>query len=204
MTAFFQTRHSTARLRPARGAAALLGLGLWLCPLVVSTDAGTRTVRQLPARTPDIFFAPTLYSVADAMLKLARVGADDVVYDLGSGDGRILMLAAQKYGARGVGIEIDPKLVELSRQIAREGEVASKVTFIEGDLFTADISAATVVTLYLSPTVNKRLEEKLRRELRPGTRIVSHQFGIGNWPADATLRAEDDGTDLFLWTVPPR
>jgi SAM-dependent methyltransferase len=185
-------------------AASRLGLALWMSLLVVGIDAGTQPVQQRPARTPDIFFAPTLYSVADAMLKLARVGADDVVYDLGSGDGRILMLAAQKYRARGVGIEIDPKLVELSRQIAREGEVADRLTFIEGDLFTADISGATVVTLYLSPTVNRRLEAKLRRELRPGTRIVSHQFGIGDWPPEKTLRAEDDGTDLFLWIVPAR
>jgi SAM-dependent methyltransferase len=157
---------------------------------------------RVPARTPDIFFAPTLYAVADEMLKLARVTADDVVYDLGSGDGRILILAAQKYGARGVGIELDPRLVELSRGIAREGEVADKVTFIQGDLFTASIANATVVTLYLSPTVNRRLEDKLRRELRPGARIVSHQFGIGTWAPDRVVKSEDDGTDLFLWTVP--
>jgi SAM-dependent methyltransferase len=170
--------------------------------LLVAT--ATATPGQRPARTPDIFFVPTLYAVADEMLKLANVTADDVVYDLGSGDGRILILAAQKYGARGVGIEIDPKLVDRSRQIAREGEVADRVTFIEGDLFTADISRATVVTIYLSPTVNRRLEPKLRRELRPGTRIVSHQFGLGDWTPDRTVRAEDDRTDLFLWTVPPR
>jgi SAM-dependent methyltransferase len=157
---------------------------------------------QQPSRPPDIFFVPTLYGVADDMLKLAKVTAEDVVYDLGSGDGRMLIIAAQKYGARGVGIEIDPKLVALSRQIAREGEVADKVTIVEGDLFEADISPATVVTIYLSPTVNRRLEPKLRRELRPGTRIVSHQFGIGDWPPDRTVHAEDDRTDLFLWTVP--
>jgi cyclopropane fatty-acyl-phospholipid synthase-like methyltransferase len=138
------------------------------------------------------------------MLKLANITAADVVYDLGSGDGRILILAAQKYKARGVGIEIDRRLVELSRQIAREGEVADRVTFIEGDLFEADLGAATIVTMYLSPTVNKRLEAKLRTELRPGTRIVSHQFGIGTWIPDRVVRAEDDGTELFLWTVPPR
>ena len=143
-------------------------------------------------------------AVADAMLKLARITADDVVYDLGSGDGRIVMLAAQKYRARGVGIELDPRLVEISRQVAREAEVGDRVAFIEGDLFTADISAATVVTLYLSPGVNRRLEPKLRRELRPGTRIVSHQFPIGTWTPDTVVRSEDDRTDLYLWTVPPR
>jgi SAM-dependent methyltransferase len=159
---------------------------------------------QAPARVPDIFFAPTLYSVADDMLKLARVTAQDIVYDLGSGDGRILMIAAQKYGARGVGVEIDHQLVELSRQIAREGEVADRLTFIEGDLFETDLSPATVVTLYLSPTVNKRLEPKLRAQLRPGTRIVSHQFGIGTWTPDTVIRAEGDRTELLLWTMPPR
>src|SRR5262249_32500091 len=118
----------------------LLLLGA-LCCLDLS-NAGRQTPPQSPpgpARTPDIFFVPTLYGVADDMLRLAKVTASDVVYDLGSGDGRILIIAAQKYGARGVGIEIDPKLVALSRQIAREGEVADKVTFIEGDLFETDI-----------------------------------------------------------------
>src|SRR5262245_60214002 len=97
-------------------------------------------VAQQPPKTPDIHFTPTRQGLADAMLRLAEVKPDDVVYDLGSGDGRIVMLAAQKYGARGVGIEIDHGLVEMSRQIASDGEVDSRVTFIEGDLFTADIS----------------------------------------------------------------
>jgi len=157
---------------------------------------------QPPAKTPDIHFTPTRQAVADAMLKLAQVTADDVVYDLGSGDGRIVILAAQKYGARGVGIEIDHGLVEVSRQIARDGEVDHRVTFIEGDLFTADISAATVVTLYLSTSVNRRLEPKLKHELRPGARIVSHQFPIGDWTPSQTIRVNDE--DLFLWIVPTR
>jgi SAM-dependent methyltransferase len=155
-----------------------------------------------PAKTPDIHFVGTPQPVADAMLELARVTPDDVVYDLGSGDGRIVILAAQKYGARGVGIEIDPKLVERSRQVAREGDVADRVTFILGDLFAADISPASVVTLWLSTSVNMRLEAKLRRELRPGTRIVSHQFPIGTWAPDQTIRAENK--DVFLWTIPAR
>jgi SAM-dependent methyltransferase len=155
---------------------------------------------QRPARLPDIYFTATREVVADEMLKLARVGADDVVYDLGSGDGRIVILAAQKYGARGVGVELDPQLIEISRQVAREGEVADRATFIEGDLFTTDISKATVVTLYLSPGMNRQLEPKLKRELRPGARVVSHQFSIGYWTPDKVVRAED-GTDLFLWTI---
>lgn len=155
---------------------------------------------QNPARTPDIFFSPTRHAIADAMLKLAGVTAKDVVYDLGSGDGRIVILAAQKYGARGVGVEIDPKLVEVSRHIARESGVADRVSFIEGDLFTADISQATVVTLYLSTSVNARLEPKLRKELHPGTRIVSHFFLIGQWTPDQKIVVDE--VNLFLWRIP--
>src|SRR5688572_31186245 len=117
---------------------------------------------QQPARTPDIHFTPTRHNVADAMLRLAKVTAADVVYDLGSGDGRLPIIAAQKYGARGVGIEIDPKLVELSWRIANEAEVANRVSFVVGDLFTADLSRATVVTTYLSPRIMQLLEPKLR------------------------------------------
>ena len=156
---------------------------------------------QAPARLPDVIFVPTRESVADAMLQLAKVTPDDVVYDLGSGDGRIVILAAQKYGARAVGIELDPRLVTIAREVAREGEVEERVTFIHGDLFEADIGAATVVTMFLSANVNARLEAKLRKELRPGARIVSHQFPIGTWPPQQTVQA-DDGTLLYLWIVP--
>lgn len=152
-------------------------------------------------RAPDIFFVPTWQPVVYQMLELAAVTKDDIVYDLGSGDGRIVIIAAQKYGARAVGIELDSKLVEVSKQVAREAEVGDRVSFLQGDLFQADISKATVVTLFLSPSVNAELEPKLRRELRPGTRIVSHQFPIGRWSPDKTVRAVDDGTDLYLWTV---
>src|SRR4051812_37908136 len=150
-------------------------------------------------KTPDIHFAVTPQPLADRMLTLAGVTKDDVVYDLGSGDGRIVVLAAQKYGARGVGIEIDHRLVEISREVAREGEVADRVTFVEGDLFTADISKATVVTMWLSTPVNRRLEPKLRRELRPGTRIVARQFPIGAWTPDQEVHVGDEV--LRLWTI---
>jgi SAM-dependent methyltransferase len=161
--------------------------------------AAAALLAQAPARTPDIFFVPTLHAVADAMLQLAGVTRDDVVYDLGSGDGRIVILAAQKFGARGVGIELDPSLVKLSQQTAREGEVADRVTFIEGDLFAADLSRATVVTLYLSPNVNRKLEPKLRAELRPGTRVVSQQFGMPAWAPTKTVVFDE--RELFLWVV---
>ena len=152
-----------------------------------------------PPTTPDIHFAVTPQPLADAMLRLAGVTSSDLVYDLGSGDGRIVVLAAQKYGARGVGIEIDHRLVEISRTVAREGEVAGRVTFVEGDLFTTDISSATVVTLWLSNPVNRRLEPKLKRELRPGTRIVSRQFPIGDWLPDQTVHIGDE--TLRLWII---
>jgi SAM-dependent methyltransferase len=150
-------------------------------------------------KVPDIHFAVTPQPLADAMLKLAGVTRNDVVYDLGSGDGRIVVLAAQKYGAHAVGIEIDHALVEISRTVAREGDVADRATFVEGDLFTADLSKATVVTLWLSTPVNLRLEAKLKRELKPGARVVSRQFPIGGWPPDQTVHVGDE--ILRLWTL---
>jgi SAM-dependent methyltransferase len=181
--------------------ASFVSLVLWVHPAIDRQVAAPD--QQGPARTPDIFFVPTRDAVADEMLKLARVTADDVVYDLGSGDGRIVILAAQKYGARGVGIELDPRLVARSRQVARDADLADRVRFVVGDLFEADISEATVVTLYLSYSVNRSLKPKLLRELRPGTRIVSHQFTMGTWAPEKRIAAEDH-TDLLLWTIPQR
>ena len=166
---------------------------VWM--LVLLAGAGQR-----PSRAPDIFFAPTRQTIVDGMLRLAKVTADDVVYDLGSGDGRIVVIAAQKYGARGVGIELDPKLVALSRELAVASEVSDRVAFVEGDMFTTDLSPATVVTLYLSESLNLDLEPKLRNELRKGARIVSHQFPMGRWKPDETRVV--DGAQLFLWIVP--
>ena len=170
-----------------------------LCSAVL-TLAVVAAQAQRPARAPDIFFAPTRQTIVDGMLRLAKVTAADVVYDLGSGDGRIVVIAAQKYGARGVGIELDPKLVALSRELAVASEVGDRVAFIEGDMFTTDLSPATVVTLYLSESLNLDLEPKLRNELRKGTRIVSHQFPMGRWKPDETRVV--DGAQLFLWIVP--
>lgn len=144
-------------------------------------------------------YTPTRHAIADAMLQLAQVGAGDVVYDLGAGDGRIPIIAAQKYGARGVGIEIDPALVARATRNAQEAGVADRVTFILGDLFTADLTRATVVTMYLSPNIMKRIEPGLRA-LRPGTRIVSHQFPMGGWAPDR--RVIVDEAEILLWRVP--
>lgn len=154
---------------------------------------------QQPARTPDIHFTPTRHNIADAMLQLAGVTASDVVYDLGSGDGRIPIIAAQKYRARGVGIEIDPRLVEQSWQTANEAQVANRVKFIVGDLFEADLRQATVVTAYLSASLMRTLEPKLRA-LKPGTRIVSHQFPIPGWQPDRRIKVDE--AELLLWIVP--
>lgn len=179
------------------------------CVVILATLSASEHSRaavgpQPPSRTPDIFFAPTFEPIVYEMLNLAEVTSADIVYDLGSGDGRIPILAAQKYGARGVGIELEPRLVEIARQVARDAGLDERVTFIEGDLFTADIGAATVVTLYLSSSVNRELEPKLKRELRPGTRVVSHQFPIGAWPPEKTVTAGEHRVPLFLWRVPPR
>ena len=183
--------------------AVCFSLAVLFCQVAVGQNSGSESTTRRPARAPDIFFVPTSHAVANGMLDLARVTRDDVVFDLGSGDGRIVILAAQKYGARGVGVELDPRLVDISRQVAREGEVAERVTIVEGDLFTTNLSEATVVTLYLSPNVNRQLAPKLKRELQPGARVVSHQFPIPGWTPAEVVRTED-GTDLFLWTIPAR
>lgn len=153
---------------------------------------------QRPARTPDIHFTPTRHNVADAMLQLAGVTANDIVYDLGSGDGRIPIIAAQKYGATAIGVEIDPRLVEQSWRNANDAEVAHRVKFVVGDLFETDFSAATVVTMYLSPSIVNELAPTLR-SLKPGTRIVSHQFAIRGWVPDE--RRQVDESELLLWRI---
>ncbi len=144
--------------------------------------------------------------VVNEMLTLASVSAGDVVYDLGSGDGRILIAAAQDRGARGVGYEIDPALVAESTDRARRLGLADRVSFLKQDLFEADLRPATVVTLYLSPELNRRLRPKLLSELRPGSRIVSHSFDMGDWMPARTLQvSSNEGSHtLYLWIVPAR
>ena len=157
--------------------------------------------RQIAAvQGPDVVYVPTPQAVVDAMLEAGRRQASDVVYDLGSGDGRIVITAAKKYGARGVGIEIDPALVKKATENAAAAGVADRVRFVTQNLFTADISEATVVTLYLLQSINERLRPKLVRELKPGTRIVSHVFNMGpEWPPEKTLMV--DRSRIFFWTI---
>jgi SAM-dependent methyltransferase len=148
----------------------------------------------------DVPYVPTDRTTVDSMLSVANVTPDDVVYDLGSGDGRIPIRAARTFGARGVGIEIKPNLVEEARKNAKSAGVSDRVTFLQGDLFEADISEATVVTLYLLPSVNQKLRPILFRQLEPGTRIVSHDFDMGKWEPDRTIQVDDD--TIYLWTIP--
>lgn len=163
-------------------------------------------LRPVPAgaqvRGLDIHYVPTPEAVVDAMLALARVGPGDVVYDLGSGDGRIPIGAARRHGAAGVGIELDPALISLAKRNAAQAGVAARVRFRKANIFKTDLSKATVVTLYLSSTTNLRLRDKLRRELAPGSRIVSHRFDMGDWVPDEERVV--DGIRVFLWSIPPR
>jgi cyclopropane fatty-acyl-phospholipid synthase-like methyltransferase len=145
-------------------------------------------------------FVPTPSHVVAEMLRLADIKTGDVLYDLGSGDGRIPITAAYRYGIRAVGIDIDPRRIAEANQKARVAGVTDRVRFIEGDLFQADIGEATVVTLYLLESLNEKLRPKLLRELRPGTRIVSHAFGIGDWQPEKTR--DVDGHMIYFWTVP--
>ena len=169
--------------------------------LALSIDAVAR-IASAQTHPPDVRFVATPPEVVDAMLTAARVTSADIVYDLGSGDGRIVIAAAKKYGARGVGIEISPQLVAESNASARAAGVAHLVQFIQGDLFTADLRAATVVTLYLGPSLNERIKPRLLHELRPGARVVSHVYDMLGWAADE--RVDVDGRWVFLWTIPPK
>lgn len=157
---------------------------------------------QPPTLAP---FIPSPEDVVDRMLAFAKLTPDDVVYDLGSGDGRIPIAAAVKYGARGVGLDIDPRLVELSKANARAAGVEDRVEFRVQDILTADVSAATVVTLYLLSSSNEQLRPLLARQLRPGARIVSHAFSMGrSWPADGVeqfVSARGDEVTLYLWRI---
>ena len=156
-----------------------------------------------PLRSPDVPFVPTRQEIVEEMLRVAGVKPGDVVYDLGSGDGRIVITAAEKFGARAIGVDIDPQRIAEANANAKRAGVEKAATFRLGDLFQADIAEATVVTLYLLPDVNLRLKPKLLRDLKPGTRIVSHDFSMGDdWKPERTLRLGNDW--IYFWTIPSR
>lgn len=164
---------------------------------MVSEPVKSAEVRQAELDVP---YVPTPHAVVDEMLRLAGLDEDDVLYDLGSGDGRIVITAAKRYGAHGVGIELDPRRVAESETNARRAGVDGRVRFVQGDLFEADLSQASAVTLYLLGSVNERLRPKLLGELRPGTPVISHTFSMGEWEPDKTVRV--DRHDIFLWIIP--
>jgi SAM-dependent methyltransferase len=177
----------------------------WICAvssIAIAASLAAPPARQRPARPPDVIFVPSADEVVDAMLKLAKVTSKDVVYDLGCGDGKIVIAAAKQYGAHGVGIDIDPELVEKATQSARRAGLSDKVKFIVGDIFSDDVKIgdASVVTLYLLPSLNERLRPKLWRELKPGSRVVSNSFAMGEaWPAEKRQQVGD--TWIYFWTI---
>lgn len=172
----------------------------WSVLLVAS---GSGCARVPGVEVPDVRTPP---EVVIGILRLARVAPDDVVYDLGSGDGRIPIAAARDFGARGVGIELDPDLVAESERNARRAGVTRRTRFLQQDIFEADISEATVVILYLSPDVNLRLRPKLLSQLKPGSRVVSHDFPMGDWKPERVVnfKGPERTHVLSLWVVPPR
>ena len=172
----------------------------WCLALIVAGGLAAASGAQTRLRPPDVKYVPTPQSAVDAMLEMANVTASDVVYDLGSGDGRIPITAAQRYGARGVGIEIDSYYLRFAFDNLAKAGVADRVVFLNQDLFESDISPATVVTLFLLPRLNQQLMPKLKRELRRGARVVSHQFDMGEqWPADETR--DVNGLTIYLLTI---
>jgi 2-polyprenyl-3-methyl-5-hydroxy-6-metoxy-1,4-benzoquinol methylase len=148
----------------------------------------------------DVPYVPTPTAVVDAMLKVANVGKNDILYDLGSGDGRIVITAARSFGTRGVGIDIDPDRVKEANANAKTAGVTNRVRFLQQDIFQADFREATVVSLYLLPEINLKLRPQLFRQLKPGTRVVSHAFSMGDWKPDKTLNV--DGRDIYFWVIP--
>ena len=162
----------------------------------------------LPARitlaqqAADVPYVPTPQNVVDTMLEMALVNTNDYLIDLGSGDGRIVIAAAKKHGAHGMGVELDMNLVLIADEEAKRQGVAGPVTFLQGNLFNVDLSKATVLTLYLFPRINLRLRPGILSQMKPGTRVAAHQFNMGDWEPDES--ADLDGRNAYLWIVPAR
>lgn len=181
--------------------------GALLIHLATVSQAWAGQAQPAPApqlRTPDVIFVPTPPEVVTAMLKVAKVGKGDVIYDLGSGDGRIVIAAVKDFGAaRGTGIDIDPQRIKEATANAQKAGVSDRVKFLNQDLFETNFSDATVISLYLLPSLNQKLKPKLFKELKPGTRIVSHAFDMGeDWKPEQTLSVE--GRTVYFWTIPKK
>ena len=164
---------------------------------MLAATVGASGCRTVPGR--DVRYEPTPMSVVRTMLEVARVGPGDVVYDLGSGDGRIVITAAKEFGARGVGVDIDPVLVERARANAREAGVEDRVEFRLGDMYATNLRPATVVTLFLHPKPNLKLRPRIQSDLRPGARVVSYMWHMGDWPADEVRGV--DRHSVYLWRI---
>ena len=189
-------RHMLRLLSLVLTAAALAGCAAGVPSAGVSEPAN-------PAKL-DVIFVATDLTIVNAMLTLAGVTRDDVVYDLGCGDGRIVIAAAKEFGARGVGVDLDPQRIREAQANAVRAGVTDRVTFRVEDVFDTDIQSATVVTLFLSPELNARLRPRLTSQLKPGSRIVSHRYGIGDWVPERTetLSVRETRNHIFLWRVP--
>lgn len=177
----------------------LLALAVTIVVAGFSGAATASAQTAAPTRRPDVIFVPTPEAVVEAMLQVANVTKSDVVYDLGCGDGRIPVTAAKKYGARGFCYDIDPQRIKEANENVAKNNVGNLVTVVHADLFETDLSGASVVTLYLLPSLNVKLMPKLMKELKPGTRIVSHAFDMGDWKPEQEL--DVNGRKVYYWTI---
>jgi len=190
-------------LRAAASASIVLLFATAACAQDTRPPQAAAPAPQKELRSPDVIYVPTPPEVVEAMLKVAKVGKGDILYDLGSGDGRIPITAAQKHGiAKGIGIDINPERIKEANENLKAAGVGDRVKFILGDLFESDFRDATVITLYLLPSLNLKLLPKLLNEVKPGTRIASHAFDMGSWKPEQQLKVE--GRDVFFWTVPAK
>ena len=188
------------------------GLRTILCAIVLARSVAGIGCGEQPTsgasslRAPDVHYEPTSPDVVEVMLRLADMKAGEVVYDLGCGDGRIVITAVRAFGARGVCVDIDPQRIAESQENARAAGVADHIRFLNQDLFVTDVSEATVVMLFLSSALNLKVRPKLLRELKPGARIVSHWHDMGDWTPQKTVRVQSSGRErsIYLWTIPAR